>query len=162
SSSRSAGCPRRRIAPSRLPVEPRAERWRPSAVGSPPSPPMPPTPSPARRRGRTDVEIGIGLAALVALLTNLASLLKHRGCQQTQTISLNRPLSSIRGLARSRWFVAGWALAALAWFAHIAALSLDPISLVQAVLAGGAVALAVLSQRLFGDHVERRQWLALG
>jgi drug/metabolite transporter (DMT)-like permease len=107
------------------------------------------------------LEIGIGLAALVALLTNLASLLKHRGCQQTPTISLNRPFSSARGLARSRWFVAGWALAALAWFAHIAALSLAPISLVQAVLAGGAVALAVLSQRLFGDQVERRQWLAL-
>ena len=36
-----------------------------------------------------------------------------------------------------------------------------PISLVQAVLAGGAVTLAVISQRLFGDPVERRQWLAL-
>ena len=36
-----------------------------------------------------------------------------------------------------------------------------PISLVQAVLAGGAVLLAVMSQRLFGDPVERRQWLAL-
>jgi drug/metabolite transporter (DMT)-like permease len=98
---------------------------------------------------------------LVALLTNLASLLKHRGCQQAQTVSLNRPLSSARGLARSPWFVAGWGLAALAWFAHIAALSLAPISLVQAVLAAGVVALAVLSQRLFGTHVERRQWLAL-
>jgi drug/metabolite transporter (DMT)-like permease len=107
------------------------------------------------------VEVGIGLAALVALLTNLASLLKHRGCQQAQTVSLHSPLSSARGLARSPWFVAGWGLAALAWFAHIAALSLAPISLVQAVLAGGAVALAVLSQRLFGTHVERRQWLAL-
>jgi drug/metabolite transporter (DMT)-like permease len=107
------------------------------------------------------VEVGIGLAALVALLTNLASLLKHRGCQQAQTVSLNRPLSSARGLARSPWFVAGWGLAALAWFAHIAALSLAPISLVQAVLAAGVVALAVLSQRLFGTHVERRQWLAL-
>jgi drug/metabolite transporter (DMT)-like permease len=36
-----------------------------------------------------------------------------------------------------------------------------PISLVQAVLAGGAVTLAVMSQRLFGDPVQRRQWLAL-
>jgi drug/metabolite transporter (DMT)-like permease len=36
-----------------------------------------------------------------------------------------------------------------------------PISLVQAVLAGGAVTLAVLSQRLFGDPVGKRQWLAL-
>jgi drug/metabolite transporter (DMT)-like permease len=36
-----------------------------------------------------------------------------------------------------------------------------PISIVQAVLAGGAVTLAVMAQRLFGDPVERRQWIAL-
>jgi drug/metabolite transporter (DMT)-like permease len=107
------------------------------------------------------VEIGIGLAAAVALMTNLASLLKHRGCRQAQPVSLDHPLASLRGLAASPWFAAGWGLAALAWLAHIAALSLAPISLVQAVLAGGAVTLAVLSQRLFGERVERRQWLAL-
>lgn len=107
------------------------------------------------------MEIGIGLAVAVALLTNLASLLKHRGCQRTQPVHIGRPLAGIKGLARSRWFVAGWGLAALAWLAHVAALSLAPLSLVQAVLAGGAVTLAVLSQRLFGDRVERRQWLAL-
>ncbi len=107
------------------------------------------------------MEIGIGLAAAVALMTNLASLLKHRGCQQAHPVSISRPLTSLRGLAASPWFAAGWGLAAVAWLAHIAALSLAPISLVQAVLAGGAVTLAVLSQRLFGERIERRQWLAL-
>lgn len=107
------------------------------------------------------MEIGIGLAVAVALMTNLASLLKHRGCQRTPSVCARSPLSSLRGLATSRWFVAGWLLAALAWLAHVAALSMAPISLVQAVLAGGAVTLAVLSQRLFGDPVGRRQWLAL-
>ena len=107
------------------------------------------------------MEIGIGLAAVVALMTNLASLLKHRGCQNAQAVHIGRPLASLRGLAASPWFAAGWGLAAVAWLAHIAALSLAPISLVQAVLAGGAVTLAVLSQRLFGERVERRQWLAL-
>jgi drug/metabolite transporter (DMT)-like permease len=107
------------------------------------------------------MEIGIGLAAAVALMTNLASLLKHRGCQHAQPVHIGRPLASLRGLAASPWFAAGWGLAAVAWLAHVAALSLAPISLVQAVLAGGAVTLAVLSQRLFGGSVERRQWLAL-
>jgi drug/metabolite transporter (DMT)-like permease len=107
------------------------------------------------------VEIGIGLAVLVALATNLAALLKHRGCQEARAVQIGRPLGALRDLAGSRWFVAGWALAALAWLAHVAALSLAPISLVQAILAGGAVTLAVLSQRLFGDPVGRRQWLAL-
>ena len=107
------------------------------------------------------MEIGIGLAVLVALATNLAALLKHRGCQDARAVQIGRPLGALRDLAGSRWFVAGWALAALAWLAHVAALSLAPISLVQAILAGGAVTLAVLSQRLFGDPVGRRQWLAL-
>jgi drug/metabolite transporter (DMT)-like permease len=107
------------------------------------------------------MEIGIGLAVTVALLTNLASLLKHRGCQDTRAVQIGRPLSGLRDLAGSRWFVAGWLLAAVAWLAHVAALSLAPISIVQGILAGGAVALAVISQRLFGDPVGRRQWLAL-
>jgi len=107
------------------------------------------------------VEIGIALAVAVALMTNLASLFKHRGCQRTQPVRFSRPIATIQNLARSRWFVAGWGLAALAWLIHIAALSMAPISLVQTVLAAGAVTLAVLSQRLFGDSVEPRQWLAL-
>lgn len=107
------------------------------------------------------VEIGIALALLAAVLANLASLLKHRGCQRVAPIDIRRPLRSARGLAASRWFAAGWGVAAAAWLIHVAALSLAPISLVQAVLAGGAVTLAVMSQRLFGHAVEPRQWLAL-
>lgn len=92
---------------------------------------------------------------------NLASLLKHRGCQFAEPVLIRRPLRSARRLAASPWFAAGWALAAVAWLVHVAALSMAPISLVQAVLAGGAVTLAVMAQRVFGDPVERRQWLAL-
>src|SRR6187551_1526300 len=94
-------------------------------------------------------------------MTNFASLLKHRGCHRTEPVRIRQPLRSARRLAGSPWFAAGWALAAVAWLIHVAALSMAPISLVQAVLAGGAVTLAVLSQRLFGERVERRQWLAL-
>jgi drug/metabolite transporter (DMT)-like permease len=107
------------------------------------------------------MEIGIGLAVLVAVATNLASLLKHRGCQDAASVSGSKKLAGLRDLASSRWFAAGWALAAVAWLAHVAALSLAPISLVQAILAGGAVTLAVLSQRFFGERVGRRQWAAL-
>jgi drug/metabolite transporter (DMT)-like permease len=107
------------------------------------------------------VEIGLGLAILAALMTHLASLLKHRGCNHADPVCIRSPLRSARNLAASRWFAAGWGLAAVAWSIHVAALSMAPISLVQAVLAGSAVALAVMAQHLFGDPVERRQWLAL-
>lgn len=107
------------------------------------------------------VQIAFALALVAALMANLASLLKHRGCQRVAPVHIRRPLRSARGLAASRWFAAGWGLAALAWLIHVAALSMAPISLVQAVLAGGAVTLAVMSQGLFGETVARRQWLAL-
>ena len=107
------------------------------------------------------VEIGLGLASLAAVMTNLASLCKHHGCQQVAPVQLHAPLQSARRLAASPWFAAGWGIAAAAWLIHVAALSLAPISLVQAVLAGGAVSLAVLSHGFFGRAVEPRQWLAL-
>lgn len=107
------------------------------------------------------MQVGIALALLAALMTSLASLLKHRGCHRAEPISIRQPIRSARILAASRWFAAGWGLAALAWLIHVVALSMAPISIVQAVLAGGAVLLAVISQLIFGDPVERRQWLAL-
>lgn len=107
------------------------------------------------------VQFGISLALVAAIMGNAAALLKHRGCQHVPHVRIRRPLQSARVLARSRWFAAGWALAAVAWLVHVAALSLAPISIVQAVLAGGAVTLAVMSQRFFGNAVSRRQWLAL-
>jgi hypothetical protein len=107
------------------------------------------------------VEIGIGLALAAALMTNLASLFKHRGCQHADPIRIAEPLRSARALAASPWFAAGWGLAAVAWLVHVAALTLAPISLVQAVLAGGAVSLAVMAQRFFGHPVGLHQWLAL-
>ncbi|HEY5816361.1 MAG TPA: hypothetical protein VIS95_08480 [Solirubrobacterales bacterium] len=107
------------------------------------------------------MQIGIGLALAAALLTNLAWLLKHRGCHLADPVCIQQPLRSARSLAASPWFAAGWGLAGVAWLVHVAALSLAPISIVQAVLAGGAVTLAVMAQRLFGAPVERRQWFAL-
>jgi hypothetical protein len=109
----------------------------------------------------SSVEGGIALALVAAVMANLASLLKHHGCQQVALIEIRSPLESARRLAASRWFAAGWGIAAAAWLIHVAALSMAPISLVQAALAGGAVSLAILSQRLFGHAVEPRQWLAL-
>ena len=107
------------------------------------------------------MQLGIGLAVAAALLTNLASLLKHRGCHLAEPVRFRSPLRSAQGLAASPWFAVGWGLAAVAWLVHVAALSLAPISIVQAVLAGGAVSLALMAQGIFGHPVERRQWLAL-
>ena len=45
----------------------------------------------------------------------------------------------------------------MAFALHVAALTLAPISIGQAVLAGGLVFLAVLAERFFGFELGRRQ-----
>ena len=45
-----------------------------------------------------------------------------------------------------------------AWGLHVGALALAPLSIVQAVLSGGLVFLAVFAERFFGFRLGRRQW----
>ena len=48
------------------------------------------------------------------------------------------------------------------WALHVAAISFAPLSVVQVVLSGGVVLIAVMADRLFGFEVGRRQWWGLG
>jgi drug/metabolite transporter (DMT)-like permease len=107
------------------------------------------------------VIIGLALALACALGTNVAFLLKHRGAVLAPPVLPQHPLRSAAGLFRSKWFALGFLVAIGAWVLHVAALALAPLSIVQAVLSGGLVFLAVLAERYFGFHLGRRQWLGL-
>jgi drug/metabolite transporter (DMT)-like permease len=106
--------------------------------------------------------IGILIALACAFFTNLAFLYKHRGACAAPAVHVHHPLASARGLFRSRWFAIGMLVALGAWVLHVAALAMAPMSVVQAVLAGGVVMLAVMAERLFGFRVGPRQWAGLG
>ena len=108
--------------------------------------------------------VGVGLvcALLSALGTNLAFLFKHRGALAAPDVDMRHPLRSAIDLFRSRWWSIGWGVAAVAFALHVAALTLAPISIGQAVLAGGLVFLAVLAERFFGFELGRRQWIGIG
>ena len=71
-------------------------------------------------------------------------------------------MRSAVGLFRSNWFAAGMLVATGAWGFHVAALALAPLSVVQAVIAGGLVFLTVLAERFFGCTVGTRQWAGVG
>jgi drug/metabolite transporter (DMT)-like permease len=107
------------------------------------------------------VILGLILALASALATNLAFLFKHRGAVLAPPIRVGHPLRSAADLFRSRWFAVGWIVAIFAWGLHVGALSLAPLSIVQAVLSGGLVFLAVLAERFFGFELGRRQWVGL-
>jgi drug/metabolite transporter (DMT)-like permease len=89
-------------------------------------------------------------------------LLKHRGACAAPDVSVKHPLRSAVGLFRSKWFAIGMLVALVAWVFHVAALAMAPLSVVQAVIAGGLVFLTVLAERYFGCSVGTRQWAGVG
>ncbi len=105
---------------------------------------------------------GILLALACALATNVGFLYKHRGACAAPAVDIRHPLRSGRALFASRWFAVGMVVATGAWLFHVAAMTMAPLSVVQAVLAGGVVLLAVMAERMFGLHIGRRQWIGLG
>lgn len=54
------------------------------------------------------------------------------------------------------------AVAVGAWTLHVAAMAMAPLSVVQTVLSGGVVLLAVMAERLFGYRLRARQWWGVG
>jgi drug/metabolite transporter (DMT)-like permease len=106
--------------------------------------------------------VGIALALACAAATQLGFLCKHRGANKAQRVEWQRPLSSAKSLLGSKWFAIGLGIGAGAFALHVAALSLAPLSTVQAVLSTGVVMLAVLGDRLFGHSVGSRQWVGVG
>jgi multidrug transporter EmrE-like cation transporter len=106
--------------------------------------------------------LGILLALVCALATNLGFLYKHRGACSAPAVDIKHPLRTARALFASRWFAIGMLVAAGAWLFHVAAMAVAPLSVVQAVLAGGVVLLAIMAERMFGLRIGRRQWLGLG
>jgi len=104
------------------------------------------------------VIVGLALAVACAVGTSVAFLLKHRGAVLAPPVRVRHPLQSAVDLFRSRWFAVGWMVAVGAWLLHVGALALAPLSIVQAVLSGGLVFLAVFAERFFGFRLGRRQW----
>jgi len=102
--------------------------------------------------------IGVVLALACALTTNLGFLYKHRGACQAPAVDFRRPLASGKQLFSSRLFSIGMLIACGSWILHIAAMAMLPLSVVQAVLAGGVVLLAIMAERILGCSIGRRQW----
>src|SRR5947207_11506337 len=108
------------------------------------------------------VQLGILLALFCAFATNLGFLWKHRGACAAPAVDIKHPVRSAKGLFASKWFAIGWATATFAWVFHVAAMAMAPLSVVQPVIAGGLVFLAVIAERVFGLNLGKRQWIGVG
>src|SRR3954463_4357824 len=105
---------------------------------------------------------GVALAGFSALASQVGFLLRHRGAVAAPDVDVRRPLASAVGLFRSKWWAIGYGVAFVAYAFHVGALSLVSLSIVQSVLAGGIVLLAVIAERFFGFGLTRRQWIGIG
>jgi hypothetical protein len=105
--------------------------------------------------------LGILLALVCAVTTNVGFLFKHRGACAAPPVDMRHPFRTARALYSSRLFAVGMLIACGAWIFHVAAMAVAPLSLVQAVLAGGVVLLAIMAERSFGLRISRRQWVGI-
>ncbi|HTU31195.1 MAG TPA: hypothetical protein VMF07_17525 [Solirubrobacteraceae bacterium] len=108
-----------------------------------------------------NILLGILLALACALATNVGFLFKHRGACQAPAVDYLHPLRSARALFSCKTFAFGFAIATGAWGFHVAAMSMAPLTIVQSVLAGGVVLLAIMAERTFGLDMSRRQWAGI-
>jgi multidrug transporter EmrE-like cation transporter len=106
--------------------------------------------------------LGIAFALACALTTNLGFLYKYRGACDAPAVDFRRPFWSARQLFSSKLFSVGMMVACVSWIFHIGAMAMVPLSVVQAVLAGGVVMLAIMAERVFGLKIGPRQWMGLG
>ena len=95
--------------------------------------------------------IGLVLALASALALNGGFALQHHGASRVLRISVRQPVESARGLLAAPRWVAGFILGLAGWALYLAAQARAPLSLVQAVAAGG-IGLLVL-----GVALTRRQ-----
>lgn len=107
------------------------------------------------------VLLGLVFALATALTAVIGFLLKHRGAASAPPVEARRPVRTSLALFTSRWYVMGMIVAIGSWGFHVAALALSPISLAQAVIAGGLVFLTVAADRIFGLEVTRREWVGV-
>src|SRR5918912_143680 len=107
------------------------------------------------------LQIGIVLEFLCAVFSNLGFFFKHRGACACAKVEVRHPLRSAKALWTSKWFAIGMVVGGGGWALHVAAISFAPLSVVQVVLSGGVVLIAVMADRMFGFSVGRRQWWGL-
>jgi hypothetical protein len=101
---------------------------------------------------------GLVLALLAAGALNVGFFVQHGATNTMPALRLRHPWRSIRMLLANRQWVIGYATGWVGWGIYIAALSLAPLSLVQAVTAGGVAVLALLVHQL-GTPLQHRERL---
>jgi hypothetical protein len=99
----------------------------------------------------------IVLAIVWTTLTNIAYQREHDAAAAMPSLSMRRPIESLRLLVGDRTWVIGFALEGGGFACYAGAVALGSLALVQSIGAGGIGVLAWLSARVSGQRLGRRQ-----
>jgi hypothetical protein len=111
---------------------------------------------------RDSLVLGLILALVTAAAFNWSWVAQHTITSRLPALSIRHPVRSLGLLfGHRRWLIA-FLVGIAGWALYIVALRLAPLSLVQAVSAGGLALLAVLAQRAEGTRLPRREWIGVG
>jgi uncharacterized membrane protein len=106
--------------------------------------------------------IGLLLALATAAMFNWSWVAQHTITSQLPRLTVRRPLWSLGQLFGHRRWRFAFLIGVAGWAFYIVAVHLAPLSLVQAVSAGGIALLAVFAQRALGQPLPRREWVGIG
>jgi hypothetical protein len=93
---------------------------------------------------------------------NLGFFWQHDTVSRLPPLSVRRPIASLRSLFSNRRWLTGFVVGLGGWALYVLALRLAPLSLVQAVSAGGIALLALLVERVSKIPLSRREWVGVG
>jgi drug/metabolite transporter (DMT)-like permease len=107
------------------------------------------------------IAVALLLALGSAAALNWSYLIQHGEAAAMPPLTLRHPVRSLRLLFSNRRWLIGFFAGITGWVLYVAALALAPLSLVQAVAAGGIGLLALFVWRLTGVELTRREWLGV-
>ena len=108
------------------------------------------------------IAIALLITLVSACLLNLGYLIEHSVASKLPPLSVRRPVASVRSLVGNRRWLKGFAAEACGWILYVVALALAPLSLVQAVAAGGIGILAVMVSRITRTPLTGRERIGAG
>jgi hypothetical protein len=101
---------------------------------------------------------GLCLALLSSCCLSWGFFRQHGTASTLPPLTVHRPLASLKALFSDLGWLVGFAVGLAGWALYVAALRLAPLSLVQAVSAGGIGVLALLVVRTSGVRLRRAEW----
>jgi drug/metabolite transporter (DMT)-like permease len=109
------------------------------------------------------VKLALALTATLAssCALNVGYLLEHGAVGRMPPLTIRSPIASARSLLGSRRWLLGFAIESTGWALFVLALSLAPLSLVQATAAGGIGILALLVSQWTHTPLSRHEWIGV-